>query len=79
MKRVVATGTFDILHPGHIYYLEQSRKLGDELTVIVARDANVRHKPRPIISEDQRLRIMQSLGVAGPVVLGATKSTCSGL
>jgi FAD synthetase len=70
MKRVVATGTFDILHPGHIYYLEQSRKLGDELTVIVARDANVRHKPRPIISEDQRLRIMQSLRVADHVVLG---------
>ena len=70
MKRVVATGTFDILHPGHIYYLEQSRKLGDELYVIVARDANVRHKPRPIIPEDQRLRVMQSLRVADHVVLG---------
>ncbi|HQP72188.1 MAG TPA: adenylyltransferase/cytidyltransferase family protein, partial [Methanoculleus sp.] len=35
MRRVVATGTFDILHPGHLYYLEESRKLGDELYVIV--------------------------------------------
>ncbi|MCJ7794379.1 MAG: adenylyltransferase/cytidyltransferase family protein, partial [Methanoregulaceae archaeon] len=47
MKRVVATGTFDLLHPGHLYYLEQSKKLGDELFVIVARNTNVRHKPAP--------------------------------
>ena len=31
MTRVVATGTFDLLHPGHLYYLEESRRLGDEL------------------------------------------------
>ncbi len=61
MKRVVATGTFDILHPGHLYYLEESRKLGDELHVIVARDANVRHKPRPVIPEDQRLEMVRAL------------------
>jgi len=61
MIRVVATGTFDILHPGHLYYLEESRKLGDELYVIVARDANVKHKPKPIIPEDQRLRMVAAL------------------
>ncbi len=55
IRRVVATGTFDLLHPGHIYYLEESKKLGDELWVIVARDMNVKHKPRPIIPEEQRL------------------------
>ena len=61
MKRVVATGTFDILHPGHLYYLEESGKLGDELHVIVARDENVRHKPRPVIPEGQRLRMVNAL------------------
>jgi FAD synthetase len=61
MKRVVATGTFDILHPGHLFYLEESKKLGDELHVIVARDANVRHKPRPVIPEDQRLAMVAAL------------------
>ncbi len=61
MKRVVATGTFDILHPGHLYYLEESRKLGDELHVIVAMDENVRHKPRPVIPEGQRLRMVNAL------------------
>ncbi len=61
MRRVVATGTFDILHPGHIYYLEESRRLGDELHVIVARDVNVRHKPRPIVPEAQRLQMVGAL------------------
>jgi FAD synthetase len=68
--RVVATGTFDILHPGHLYYLEESKKLGDELWVIVARDANVRHKPRPIIPEDHRLRMVASLKPVDHAILG---------
>ncbi|MCQ8893316.1 MAG: FAD synthase [Methanolinea sp.] len=70
MKRVVATGTFDILHPGHLYYLGESRKLGDVLYVIVARDQNVRHKPRPVIPEDQRVRMVASLRVVDHAVLG---------
>lgn len=68
--RVVATGTFDILHPGHLYYLEESRRLGDELYVIVARDANVKHKPRPILPEDQRLRMVRALKPVDHALLG---------
>jgi FAD synthetase len=70
MKRVVATGTFDILHTGHLYYLEESRRLGDELHVIVARDANVKHKPRPIVPEGQRLKMVASLKPVDHAVLG---------
>lgn len=70
MKRVVATGTFDILHPGHVYYLEESRRLGDELYVIVARDKNVRHKPRPVIPEEQRARMVAALRPVDHAVLG---------
>ncbi|MCC7564680.1 MAG: FAD synthase [Methanomicrobiaceae archaeon] len=70
MRRVVATGTFDILHPGHLYYLEESRKLGDELYVIVARDANVRHKPKPIIPEGQRLAMVRALKPVDHAQLG---------
>jgi FAD synthetase len=70
MKRVVATGTFDIIHPGHLYYLEQSKKLGDELYVIVARDANVKHKPHPIIPEEQRRRIVAALRCVDHAILG---------
>lgn len=70
MKRVVATGTFDLLHPGHLYYLDQSRLLGDALFVIVARDANVRHKPKPVINEDQRLKMVAALKPVDYAVLG---------
>src|SRR5512135_1693343 len=69
-RRVVATGTFDLLHPGHLYYLEESKKLGDELWVIVARDANVRHKPRPIIPEEHRLRMVAALKPVTHAILG---------
>lgn len=68
--RVVATGTFDILHPGHLFYLEESRKRGDELFVIVARDANVKHKPRPVIPEDQRLAMVAALKPVDHALLG---------
>jgi len=70
---VAATGTFDILHPGHVLYLERSKALGDELVVIVARDLNVRHKPKPIVPEGQRLRMVQALKVVDRAVLGEEK------
>jgi len=69
-RRVVATGTFDILHPGHLYYLSESKKLGDELWVIVARDANVKYKPRPIVPEEQRRAMIAALRPVDHAVLG---------
>ena len=73
MTRVLATGTFDLLHPGHLLYLERSKKLGDELVVIVARDVNVKHKPKPIVPEDQRLKMVQALKVVDQAILGDEK------
>jgi FAD synthetase len=70
MKRVVATGTFDILHTGHLYYLAESRRLGEELHVIVARDANVKHKPKPVVPEDQRLKMVAALKPVDHAILG---------
>jgi FAD synthetase len=67
----VATGTFDILHPGHVLYLERSRALGDELVVIVARDVNIKHKPKPILPEEQRLRMVAALKAVDMAVLGS--------
>ncbi len=71
MIRVLATGTFDILHPGHILYLHKAKQLGDELYVIVSRDSMVHHKPKPIIPEDQRLKIIQALKVVDDARLGS--------
>ena len=72
MKTVLAFGAFDILHPGHLLYLERARKLGDRLIVVVARDASVKllkHRD-PAFREDDRLRMVASLKVVDKAVLG---------
>jgi len=69
--KVLATGTFDILHPGHVLFLEKARELGDELNVIVARDSMITHKPRPIVPDEQRLKMVQSLKVVDHAILGS--------
>lgn len=73
MTRVLATGTFDILHPGHVYFLSQAKALGDELFVIVARDSNITHKPKPIVPEGQRLEMVATLKMVDNALLGSEK------
>ena len=68
--KVVATGTFDILHPGHIRFLKEAKALGDELIVIVAREKNVRHKPKPIIPEEQRRKMVEAIKYVDKAILG---------
>jgi D-beta-D-heptose 7-phosphate kinase/D-beta-D-heptose 1-phosphate adenosyltransferase len=64
-KKVVFTnGCFDLLHGGHIKFLEESKRLGDVLVVALDSDASVRQvkgEGRPVIGEDQRLRILAAL------------------
>jgi len=71
MVRVLATGTFDLLHPGHLLYLSKARELGDELYVIVARDSMIKHKPKPIVPEKQRLTMVQALRMVDTAMLGS--------
>jgi len=71
MIRVLATGTFDILHPGHILYLKKAKELGDELFVIVSRDSMVQHKSKPVIPERQRLQVVRALEVVDHAALGS--------
>jgi len=61
MTRVVAQGTFDILHPGHVHYLRDAAAMGDQLSVIVARAPNVTHKPDPVIPVGQRVEMVDAL------------------
>ncbi|WP_331236601.1 adenylyltransferase/cytidyltransferase family protein [Natronorarus salvus] len=70
MRRVVAQGTFDLLHPGHVHYLEDAAAMGDVLTVIVARRTNVTHKPEPIVPGPQRRRMIEALDVVDEAILG---------
>jgi len=71
MTRVLATGTFDIIHPGHLFYLSQASALGDELYVIVARSSMIKHKPKPVLPDEHRLLMVQALGVVDHAVLGS--------
>ncbi len=71
-KTVLAFGTFDLLHPGHISYLRQAKRLGDRLIVIIARGVNVRkfkHKAT-VFSGKQRQVLVQSLKMVDQAVLG---------
>ena len=71
MVRVVATGVFDIIHLGHVHFLEKAKDLGDELVVIVARDKTARKmKHEPITSEGMRVELVQSLKPVDRAVLG---------
>jgi len=69
--RVLATGTFDLLHPGHLTYLKECKALGDELYVIVARDSMIRHKPKPVIPEAQRAEMINALKMVDRAILGS--------
>ena len=73
MTRVVAQGTFDLLHPGHVHYLEDAATHGDELHVIVARQTNVTHKPDPILCARQRRDMVDALGAVDEAHLGDSK------
>ncbi len=71
-KVVMAFGSFDVLHPGHIHFLTKARKLGDRLVVVVTRDSSYRaqKKRRPVMSERERLLTVSSLRMVDAVVLG---------
>src|SRR5674476_1015316 len=73
MTRVLATGTFDILHPGHILYLRKAKELGDELFVIVSRDSMIEHKSKPILPEQQRLQVVEALEMVDHAELGSER------
>ena len=75
MTKVLASGVFDLLHYGHIRFLEEAKRLGgpdSRLVVIVATDETVRkNKGRdPVIPENQRRALVESLKVVDETILG---------
>lgn len=64
-KRLVFTnGVFDLLHVGHVRYLEQARKLGDALVVAINSDRTVRElkgPDRPVFNEAERAEILAAV------------------
>ncbi|WP_226008353.1 FAD synthase [Natrinema salinisoli] len=74
MARIMAQGTFDILHPGHLHYLQESRKLGEELYVVISRDSRVSEKKNLFMDEEARRQIVDALKVVDEAVLGSEGS-----
>ncbi len=71
MTRVMASGVFDILHTGHLHYLTEAKRLGDELVVVIATDSTVRrNKHEPVTPEKMRLELVQALKPVDKAVLG---------
>jgi len=72
-QRVVFTnGCFDLLHPGHVSYLEEARELGDLLVVGLNADVSVRRlkgERRPILPENARARLLAALAAVDYVVI----------
>jgi FAD synthetase len=77
-KIVLATGAFDLLHLGHVRFLEASKRRGGpgaKLIVVVARDKTVLNRKgrMPILPEDQRRELVGSLRVVDKAILGHTR------
>ena len=75
---VLASGVFDLLHLGHVRFLEEAKRAGGrnaELVVIVARDSNVekRKREKPVMPENQRCALVASLRVVDSAILGFQK------
>jgi rfaE bifunctional protein nucleotidyltransferase chain/domain len=72
-KKIVTTnGCFDLLHPGHIIYLNQAKKQGDVLIVGLNSDTSVKKikgKTRPILNEKDRALMLASLEMVDYVVI----------
>ena len=71
MKRVMAVGVFDLLHAGHLHYMEQAKSLGQHLTVVVAHDDTVRmRKHEPVTGQELRRRMVNGLKPVDLAIIG---------
>jgi FAD synthetase len=67
----MAVGVFDLLHAGHLHYLEQAKVLGNHLTVVVAHDDTVRkRKHEPVTGQDLRRRMVEGLKPVDEAIIG---------
>jgi D-beta-D-heptose 7-phosphate kinase/D-beta-D-heptose 1-phosphate adenosyltransferase len=65
-KVVFCSGSFDLLHPGHIAFFENCKKYGEVLVVALGRDEDIRKNKgpdRPVLNERARLKVVDSLKV----------------
>jgi len=73
MKIILTCGVFDILHPGHVKFLEACKKIDDsKLIVVISRDSTVLKEKgkRPVMTEEERRLIVESLKTVDEAILG---------
>lgn len=72
MKKVLVAGTFDIIHPGHLYLLKQAKKGDNFLIVVIALDKTVKKEKGylPKNNEKQRVKNLKKLNIANQVIIG---------
>ena len=72
MKKVLLAGTFDIIHPGHLYLLKQAKKRGDFLIVVIALDKTAKKEKGhlPTNNERQRIKNLKKLNIAEQIIIG---------
>ncbi len=76
MTRILAHGTFDIIHYGHVKYLEKAKSFGDYLIVYVTSDKlAIKNGKNPFFNEDIRMKMISSLKVVDEVILRNTPFT----
>lgn len=71
MNKVLVGGCFDLLHYGHVRFLEEAKKLGDRLVVALESDENVRRmkgEGRPIHTQKQRKTMLEALSCVDEVM-----------
>jgi len=76
MKNVFTCGCFDLFHAGHLKTLEEGKLLGDYLIVGISSDKVIRKskgKGRPIINQEQRIKIISAIGYVDEVIVGNKK------
>jgi len=70
MKKIMVFGTFDVLHPGHKWFLKNALEHGDYLIAVVSRDKFIQEwkKRSPVLNEQERINDLKKLGLADKVI-----------
>ena len=68
----MCAGTFDVIHPGHLYYLSEAKKYGNRLVIVVARDDTSESfkGKKPVHNEKERLEQVRTLEIVDEAILG---------
>ncbi|MBU1626219.1 adenylyltransferase/cytidyltransferase family protein [bacterium] len=71
----MAFGSFDVMHPGHLYFLKEAKKKGDKLIVVIAKESTIQKIKNftPKYSEHERLEHVRDMPMVDKAVLGYEK------